>query len=54
MYYQIIVEMFPLITWVRRSLSDFPTVDLLFLSPSLLCSWYVFHTVKITGDEMVG
>ena len=25
-----------------------------FLSPSIMCSWYVFHTVKMTEDEMVG
>ena len=25
-----------------------------FLSPSIMYSWYVFHTVKMTEDEMVG
>ena len=36
MYYQIIVvEMFALITWMRCSLSDFPTMDLLFFSSPL-------------------
>ena len=29
-------------------------LTLFFLSPSILCSWYVFHTVKMTEDEMVG
>ena len=51
----IVVEMFALITWMRWFVRlPHCGLTLFVLSLSIMCSWYVFHTVKMTEDEMVG